>query len=155
MGWRYTGHDRGFDITAGCRAQNGVSVPVSGVESHRGHWCRRARPPDHEPLGLERHEKPRGNKTCAAVMAAQGQVAGDQFSPRWARAEGVPPQGRRCGDCEVGLRGLCKAADRKKLSEGRRIRAEMEHVQGEDALAQGKKEEVFKTEFAVKQEEVE
>lgn len=65
------------------------------------------------------------------------------------------PQGRRCGDCEVGLRGLCKAADRKKLSEGRRIRAEMEHVQGEDALAQGKKEEVFKTEFAVKQEEVE
>ncbi|CAG9943462.1 unnamed protein product [Clonostachys rosea f. rosea IK726] len=65
------------------------------------------------------------------------------------------PQGRRCGDCEVGLRGLCKAADRKKLSEGRRIRAEMEHVQGEDALAQGKKEEVIKTEFAVKQEEVE
>lgn len=67
------------------------------------------------------------------------------------------PQGRRCGDCEVGLRGLCKAADRKKLSEGRRIKAEMEHVQGEDALAQGKKEEeeVIKTEFVVKQEEVE
>ncbi|CAH0015980.1 unnamed protein product [Clonostachys rhizophaga] len=67
------------------------------------------------------------------------------------------PQGRRCGDCEVGLRGLCKAADRKKLSEARRIKAEMEQVQGEDALAQGKKEEegVIKTEFVVKQEEVE
>ncbi|CAH0053155.1 unnamed protein product [Clonostachys solani] len=68
------------------------------------------------------------------------------------------PQGRRCGDCEVGLRGLCKAADRKKLSEGRKIKAEREHVKGEDALAQGKKEEeeeVIKTEFAVKQEEVE
>ncbi|VUC37450.1 unnamed protein product [Clonostachys rosea] len=70
------------------------------------------------------------------------------------------PQGRRCGDCEVGLRGLCKAADRKKVSEGRRIKAEMEHVQVEDALAQGKKEEeegeeIIKTEFAVKQEEVE
>ncbi|CAG9999592.1 unnamed protein product [Clonostachys byssicola] len=67
------------------------------------------------------------------------------------------PQGRRCGDCEVGLRGLCKAADRKKLSEARRIKAEMEHVQGEDALAQKKEEEeeVIKTEFVVKQEEVE
>ncbi|KAK0735653.1 DNA glycosylase [Apiosordaria backusii] len=32
------------------------------------------------------------------------------------------PVGRRCGDCEVGLRGLCKAADRKKVNEGRRRR---------------------------------
>ncbi|KAI2640165.1 DNA glycosylase [Xylaria nigripes] len=28
----------------------------------------------------------------------------------------------RCGDCEVGLRGLCRAADRKKVLEGRRLR---------------------------------
>ncbi|KAI5860173.1 DNA glycosylase [Durotheca rogersii] len=29
---------------------------------------------------------------------------------------------RRCGDCELGLRGLCPAADRKKVAEGRRRR---------------------------------
>ncbi|XXH03641.1 hypothetical protein Hte_010046 [Hypoxylon texense] len=32
------------------------------------------------------------------------------------------PVGRRCGDCELGLRGLCRAAERKKVLEGRRIR---------------------------------
>ena len=32
------------------------------------------------------------------------------------------PVGRRCGDCEVGLRGLCKSAERKKVVEGRRRR---------------------------------
>ncbi|KAK4171341.1 putative endonuclease III [Triangularia setosa] len=30
------------------------------------------------------------------------------------------PVGRRCGDCEVGLKGLCKAADRKKVNEGKK-----------------------------------
>ena len=29
------------------------------------------------------------------------------------------PVGRRCGDCKIGLEGLCKAVDRKKLSEKR------------------------------------
>ncbi|KAI1270028.1 DNA glycosylase [Xylariaceae sp. FL1019] len=33
------------------------------------------------------------------------------------------PVGRRCGDCEVGLKGLCRAADRAKVNEGRRRRA--------------------------------
>lgn len=33
------------------------------------------------------------------------------------------PVGRRCGDCELGLRGLCRAADGKKVNEGRRRRA--------------------------------
>lgn len=32
------------------------------------------------------------------------------------------PVGRRCGECEVGLRGLCKSAERKKVVEGRRRR---------------------------------
>ncbi|KAM7203708.1 DNA glycosylase [Rhypophila sp. PSN 637] len=30
------------------------------------------------------------------------------------------PVGRKCGDCELGLRGLCKSAERKKVIEGRR-----------------------------------
>ncbi|KAK3685066.1 DNA glycosylase, partial [Podospora appendiculata] len=32
------------------------------------------------------------------------------------------PVGRKCGDCTLGLGGLCKAADRKKVTEGRRRR---------------------------------
>lgn len=32
------------------------------------------------------------------------------------------PVGKKCGDCELGLRGLCKAAERKKVAEGRRVR---------------------------------
>ncbi|KAK0668831.1 hypothetical protein QBC41DRAFT_275924 [Cercophora samala] len=32
------------------------------------------------------------------------------------------PVGRRCGDCEVGLKGLCKAADRKKVNDGKKRR---------------------------------
>ncbi|KAK0613415.1 DNA glycosylase [Immersiella caudata] len=39
------------------------------------------------------------------------------------------PVGRKCGDCELGLRGLCKAADRKKVNEGRKrreVKVEME-----------------------------
>ncbi|KAI2605782.1 DNA glycosylase [Hypoxylon fragiforme] len=31
------------------------------------------------------------------------------------------PVGRRCGDCELGLRGLCRAAERKKVLEGRKV----------------------------------
>ncbi|KAK3325883.1 DNA glycosylase [Apodospora peruviana] len=30
------------------------------------------------------------------------------------------PVGRKCGDCTLGLRGLCKSAERKKVTEGRR-----------------------------------
>ncbi|ROT41492.1 DNA glycosylase, partial [Sodiomyces alkalinus F11] len=37
-----------------------------------------------------------------------------------------PPQtgGRRCGECGLGLRGLCRAADRKKVAEGRKAKVE-------------------------------
>ncbi|KAK7749563.1 alpha,alpha-trehalase nth1 [Cytospora paraplurivora] len=32
------------------------------------------------------------------------------------------PVGRKCGDCELGLGGLCKAADRGKVIQGRKLR---------------------------------
>lgn len=41
------------------------------------------------------------------------------------------PVGRRCGDCELGLRGLCKAAERKKVLEGRKRREEVGMVVGD------------------------
>lgn len=34
------------------------------------------------------------------------------------------PVGRRCGECDLGLRGLCRAAERKKVIEGRKAKAE-------------------------------
>lgn len=44
------------------------------------------------------------------------------------------PVGRRCGDCELGLRGLCKAAERAKVIQGRKAREVKVEVQ-EDANA--------------------
>ena len=35
------------------------------------------------------------------------------------------PQGAKCGDCTLGLRGLCRAANRKKVAEGRKRRREL------------------------------
>lgn len=32
------------------------------------------------------------------------------------------PVGRKCGDCNLGLEGLCKAADRAKVNQGRKLR---------------------------------
>jgi len=34
------------------------------------------------------------------------------------------PVGRKCGDCELGLKGLCKAAERSKVNIGRKMREE-------------------------------
>ena len=34
------------------------------------------------------------------------------------------PVGRKCGECELGLRGLCKAAERSKVNLGRKTREE-------------------------------
>ncbi|TVY84560.1 Endonuclease III-like protein [Lachnellula suecica] len=34
------------------------------------------------------------------------------------------PVGRKCGDCELGLRGMCKAAERSKVNIGRKTREE-------------------------------
>ncbi|KAJ8126625.1 hypothetical protein O1611_g7012 [Lasiodiplodia mahajangana] len=45
------------------------------------------------------------------------------------------PVGRRCGDCELGLRGLCRAAERKKVLEGRRLRdSVVTHAKGETII---------------------
>ncbi|KAL2255690.1 hypothetical protein VTK26DRAFT_2881 [Humicola hyalothermophila] len=73
------------------------------------------------------------------------------------------PVGRRCGDCELGLRGLCRAAERKKVVEGRRRRAEgkMEEeevdergggvvVKKEDVKEEKKEERVAAEESVVK-----
>jgi hypothetical protein len=35
------------------------------------------------------------------------------------------PVGRKCGDCDLGLNGLCKAAERSKVNIGRKTREEM------------------------------
>ena len=42
------------------------------------------------------------------------------------------PIGQKCGSCELGLNGLCKAADRKKVALGR-LERETARLQEEDA----------------------
>ncbi|KAH9892391.1 putative DNA repair protein NTG1 [Xylariomycetidae sp. FL2044] len=59
------------------------------------------------------------------------------------------PVGRRCGDCEVGLAGLCRAADRGKVAEGRRRRRMMVKEEEKEA------EEVGDAKVEVKEEEEE
>ncbi|KAK1246690.1 hypothetical protein MKX08_000492 [Trichoderma sp. CBMAI-0020] len=60
------------------------------------------------------------------------------------------PVGQRCGDCDLGLQGLCKAADRKKVLVGRKIKAEL--VKEETLIKIEKKEE--EGEEGVKRESV-
>ncbi|KAI1862603.1 uncharacterized protein JN550_010128 [Neoarthrinium moseri] len=58
------------------------------------------------------------------------------------------PVGRRCGDCELGLRGLCRAAERGKVLQGRKAReAKIEVGEGGDVV---KKEEVETEDVVVK-----
>jgi endonuclease-3 len=40
------------------------------------------------------------------------------------------PVGRKCGDCEVGLRGLCKSAERSKVIAGKKLREERIKIEG-------------------------
>lgn len=69
------------------------------------------------------------------------------------------PVGRRCGACDLGLQGLCKAADRKKVHEGRRLKEE-EEVKEEVVKMETVKVEtgdeggVVKMEAMVKQEAI-
>ncbi|KYK60328.1 putative DNA repair protein NTG1 [Drechmeria coniospora] len=82
------------------------------------------------------------------------------------------PVGRRCGDCDLGLQGLCKAADRKKVLEARRVKeevtvervevgekvevkAEMAEVKAEMAEVKAEKVEVKAGKVEVKAEKVE
>ncbi|KAG5964312.1 hypothetical protein E4U57_005386 [Claviceps arundinis] len=63
------------------------------------------------------------------------------------------PVGRHCGDCTLGLQGLCKAADRKKVMEGRRVKVEETVVEDDDGGRVNKKEVVVE-ETIVKEEVV-
>ncbi|KAI1662587.1 putative DNA repair protein NTG1 [Daldinia decipiens] len=60
------------------------------------------------------------------------------------------PVGRRCGDCDLGLRGLCKAAERKKVLEGRKIRESTQVKKLEDDGSVVKIEEVKEEEVLEK-----
>ncbi|CAK7205035.1 alpha,alpha-trehalase nth1 [Sporothrix eucalyptigena] len=62
------------------------------------------------------------------------------------------PQGAKCGDCTLGLRGLCRAANRKKVAEGRKKRREL----GLDDLGNegdGDEDTVIKDEVKKEEEE--
>lgn len=62
------------------------------------------------------------------------------------------PVGRRCGNCDLGLQGLCKAAERKKVLEGRKIKGEL--IKEESIIKVEKKEEEEEGEGEVKRESV-
>lgn len=57
------------------------------------------------------------------------------------------PVGRKCGECELGLRGLCKAAERSKVTLGRKIK--------EEKIKKDEEGEVMEKSETVKEEEVE
>lgn len=62
-----------------------------------------------------------------------------------------PSAGKRCGECEVGLAGLCRAADRGKVAAGRRaVEAKVKVEEGDEAEA-----EVGEAASVVKKEESE
>jgi endonuclease III len=68
------------------------------------------------------------------------------------------PVGRKCGDCELGLKGLCRAADRKKVGEGRRKREIYKKLEGdseEGPAAKEEEEEVLEKVEVVKTEKIE
>ena len=64
------------------------------------------------------------------------------------------PVGRRCGDCEVGLKGLCKSAERKKVLEGR-SRRRMAAAAVEEEVGAGADGGVVKKEEVVQEKEEE
>lgn len=59
------------------------------------------------------------------------------------------PVGQKCGDCELGLNGLCRAADRKKVASGRRVK--METVKTEENIEVNG--HAIKSEVTIKKEE--
>ncbi|KUI71476.1 hypothetical protein VM1G_06787 [Cytospora mali] len=56
------------------------------------------------------------------------------------------PVGRKCGDCDLGLQGLCKAADRGKVNQGRKLREGVVEVEEDGKIT--KLEEVKMEEVA-------
>ncbi|KAK2033305.1 DNA glycosylase, partial [Colletotrichum zoysiae] len=63
------------------------------------------------------------------------------------------PVGRKCGECDLGLSGMCKAAERKKVNEGRRTRETRVEMKEEEVVKEGGGSVVIKQEEVVKQEE--
>ncbi|PKS07683.1 hypothetical protein jhhlp_006291 [Lomentospora prolificans] len=70
------------------------------------------------------------------------------------------PVGRKCGQCDLGLDGLCKAADRAKVAEGKRARArarmdvKVEKVEAKIKIDEGDEDaKGIKLDVAVKEEE--
>ncbi|KAI9167609.1 Endonuclease III [Paramyrothecium foliicola] len=61
------------------------------------------------------------------------------------------PVGRKCGECDLGLQGLCKAAERKKVIEGRRIKNEEIKLEADGTIV---KTQQVKEEMVVKEEVV-
>lgn len=61
------------------------------------------------------------------------------------------PVGRRCGECDLGLEGLCRAAEKKKVVQGRK-RVKDEEIVEEDGSVL--KIEAVKTEVIIKEEVV-
>lgn len=61
------------------------------------------------------------------------------------------PVGRKCGECDLGLEGLCKAAERKKVIEGRKIKEEKVKVERDGTMV---KSEQMKQEVDIKEEVV-
>jgi endonuclease-3 len=62
------------------------------------------------------------------------------------------PVGRKCGECELGLRGLCKSAERAKVTLGRRVREQRVKSEGDGEAAKKEEEVVIKEE--IKEEEI-
>jgi endonuclease-3 len=73
------------------------------------------------------------------------------------------PVGRRCGDCDLGLQGLCKAAERKKVLVGRKIKGELikeetlikiekKEEEGEEGVKRESAGAIVKTEATIKEE---
>ena len=63
-----------------------------------------------------------------------------------------PSAGKRCGECQVGLEGLCKAADRAKIAEGRRrVKAESMGFEAKVKVDEG--DEVGEVKIKVEEEE--
>lgn len=57
------------------------------------------------------------------------------------------PVGRRCGECNLGLDGLCKAADRAKVNQGRKLRevdVDAKAVKVEQVVEEGAVAEIAK-----------
>ncbi|KAG5913641.1 hypothetical protein E4U53_004821 [Claviceps sorghi] len=63
------------------------------------------------------------------------------------------PVGRRCGHCDLGLEGLCKAAERKKVTEGRRAQQE-QTVEQDEVTGRFIKSEVQQVEARTTKNEV-